>query len=1008
VAYEHRPSHDDVTVTITRLAAGERPAPPETWPVFIAYRDATGLEHAKWLFKHLKCRPVPTTISVGSESPRIAPFWDKDASSTPDFRRNNQPALERASAFILVCSYGVDQRESPRRGPDWLYREIDWWVRKRKTCPILIRTSSKDPYIPQEIQRKWPLASWVELDLEKLEALSGAERDEEGKHIVDRILRSIADSRVRVVDEDLQRLKRLAFRLLVTTVTAGVFALVSFVMALMAYNATKAALVAEAREHGQRLEAETNFRIAESRRLAAQSDLVRPSEFDVAALLALEASRTDTTEANACLKSCIEYRPEISRYLDVHEGNVVRVAYGGCGIIAVVYAGAQEGNSGVVLLDANGKRVREDPIKVDGGTVKSVAFGPDSTIVVGYSLPKWSGGGLLMLDSKGALRRDPIKVHEGGVAELAVGSGGTIAAEWYASPEVLGVKLFDAKGRPLRAAPVGVEGASIKGVAIGPEETVAIGYSSPSGDGVALLYAKDEYSQAKRINVKEGGVTSIAFGPNDTIAVGCSRTLDSGHVVLLDTKTLQQRGRPIEVGSGYVGSVAMRSDGGIAAGYWGAGGGVVLLDATGNRLWTVPTGVKEGHAISVVFGPGGTIMAGFNRGPGGGVVMIDENGERILAHVKGTGREATSVAFDRDGTVAVGYRRDTDGGVALLDLTGRDRGTRRVANGPVYPVAFGPGGMVAAGYEHGSSRGVARFNADGTPIPAEPIEGGLEKLMCVTIDPGGNVSAGYSNDSGFGVAVFNAKGKRPRTDLIKVQEGQVTHLTFGPGGTIAAAYSRSVVNSYEGGVILFGANGERLWKTPIEHIKGSVRSVALSAEGALAVGYEGEDIGGILLVAPNADGSSATTIEVKKGAVINVAFGPGATVGAAWSRSDSTGVLLFDAHGKTIGSHSMEHKHRIVKGVAFGPGGALAAVFNDIGSDSFDVVLLDLDPKSWRRKLAHLANRNLTPEEWARYFRGAAYRRTIGSLPWPHDLKGKELKDAQDWEREHPEEKSAL
>jgi hypothetical protein len=54
-----------------------------------------------------------------------------------------------------------------------------------------------------------------------------------------------------------------------------------------------------------------------------------------------------------------------------------------------------------------------------------------------------------------------------------------------------------------------------------------------------------------------------------------------------------------------------------------------------------------------------------------------------------------------------------------------------------------------------------------------------------------------------------------------------------------------------------------------------------------------------------------------------------------------------------------------------------------------------------------VADRNLTREELAKYFPDfpkVPYRRTIRSLPWPHDLPEAERQQAEAREKDHPEE----
>ena len=88
-----------------------------------------------------------------------------------------------------------------------------------------------------------------------------------------------------------------------------------------------------------------------------------------------------------------------------------------------------------------------------------------------------------------------------------------------------------------------------------------------------------------------------------------------------------------------------------------------------------------------------------------------------------------------------------------------------------------------------------------------------------------------------------------------------------------------------------------------------------------------------------------------------------------------------------------------VTSVAFGPEGKIAAGYGGGGG----VVLFDADPASWLRKAGQTAGRNLTRLEWTRYFPETPYRRTIRSLPWPHDLPETDRIRGEAFEKEHPE-----
>jgi hypothetical protein len=202
--------------------------------------------------------------------------------------------------------------------------------------------------------------------------------------------------------------------------------------------------------------------------------------------------------------------------------------------------------------------------------------------------------------------------------------------------------------------------------------------------------------------------------------------------------------------------------------------------------------------------------------------------------------------------------------------------------------------------------------------------------------------------------LFDARGERLRPEPLKVKEGRVESLAFGPGGVIAAGY----IGSSGSGVVVFDARGERLRPEPLEVREGYVGSVAFGPEGQLAAGYYLEDRDG--------------------------------------------GVVLFDNRGVRLGPRPLEVKGGHVASVAFGPEGQLAAGYGLVHGDGGGVALFDTDPSSWVRKAGRVAGRNFLWREWMEYCPGTAYRRTLHSLPWPHDLPEPERKQAEAFEKEHP------
>ena len=539
----------------------------ETWPIFIAYRDDDGRKHAEWLFRNLNRSPVPVTTSDASGPPVIDPFFDKNNPPTDDFTKYNQPNLERALALILVCTFGAAQPRLPTLVKTGCTAKSTGGSADAGASPLLIRASGKSPYVPLEIHRKWPLAQWVELDLDSLEALSDAERNEQAEQIVRPIRRGIADSRSGVVYEQLQQQKRIGFRLLVTTIIAGVLALSSVGLALWADNARRLANAETKRADEAAALAQAQARLAESRRLAALSDATRPERLDLAMLLALEAAKeADTLEARGSIQRSLDERPEVARFLHVPEGSVTSVAFGPDGKIAAGY-GAESSKGGVVLFDAQDEHFRPAPLEVKEGNVTSVAFGPEGKIAAGYRA-KSSRGGVVLFDARGKrFRLRPWRSRTAMSRAWLSGRRAKSQRDFGARASAHGgVAIFDARGGQLMSASLDVVEGYVTSVAFGPDAKIAAGYASQDGGGLALFDARGERLQPGALAVKEGYVTSVAVGP----------------------------------------------DGRIGAGWGGdADGGVVLFDASGERARTVPLVVKEGYVSGVAFGPDGKIAAGF-------------------------------------------------------------------------------------------------------------------------------------------------------------------------------------------------------------------------------------------------------------------------------------------------------------------------------------------------------------------------------------------------------------
>src|SRR5262249_40252150 len=120
------------------------------------------------------------------------------------------------------------------------------------------------------------------------------------------------------------------------------------------------------------------------------------------------------------------------------------------------------------------------------------------------------------------------------------------------------------------------------------------------------------------------------------------------------------------------------------------------------------------------------------------------------------------------------------------------------------------------------------------------------------------------------------------------------------------------------------------------------------------------------------------------GLVSSMVFGPTRQFAVAYSQgSTGHGVAVFDDWGQR---ERFVPFHQRISDLAFGPGGFIVARYGSIALKQTGVVVFDADIDSWREKAGRIANRNLTWTEWKECFPDTHYRRTIRSLPWPHDL----------------------
>jgi WD40 repeat protein len=781
--------------------------------------------------------------------------------------------------------------------------------------------------------------------------------------------------------------------------------------------------------------------IGRSRGLASLS-VLENDNYDRSLLLAVEAFRTkDTFEARNCLFRALQEFVHLRGFLHLNGVSVTSTAFSPDGkTLATGYSvysvHRKDEGGGVVLWDVTtGRRLRAEPLLVREGFVWSVCFSPDGkTLATGYRrLDSFSGGGVVLWDvATGTRLRAELLVEKDGVKNLCYSPDGkTLAAEWgrVGSVDWGGVVLWDvATATRLRVDRLSLNEGKPGDTCFSRDgKILAAGYCEYGGLGGVVLWdvAAGKRLRADPLLVKEGRVKRVSFSPDGkTLAAGLEMRAEGG-VVLWDVATGRRlRPEPLSVKEGFLESVCFFPDGELLAVGWSYGighsmrGGVILWGVTaGERLRADPLPRKEGFVGSMCFSPDGrTLAATFDifgaDSPEGGVLLWDmATGIRLrtdpLTIKEGHVRSVCLGPDDK--TLTAMYATNAGCGIVQCDLATEMRLRAEqipVNEGSVESVSSSPDGKTLAikfntrpakSNRRSAGGGVVLWDVDaGTRLRSKPLnvnEGSIGDV-CFSSDSK-TLATGYigrGEGSGGGAVLWDVStGRRLPTEPLSVKEGSLRSVCFSPDGkTLATGYHGHESGS-GGGVVLWDvATGTRLRSEPIFVKEGGVDSMSFSPDGrTLAIGVEVPRGRGGLVLWDVAAGTRlrAEPLPLKEGNVIGMCFTPDgkALVAGVDASGDRSGaVVVWDlATQKRLSDKPIVVNEGNVRCVSLSSSGGVFAVGLAMQDGKGGVVLCDLDPESWQRRVGQIANRNLTREEWRQYLPGEPYRPTFPDLPVP-------------------------
>jgi hypothetical protein len=127
--------------------------------IFLSYRRDDGEEFARLINDSLH----GSSISTADGGISISMFFDQASTPVADWEVLFQRELESSGVWILICSPGTLHRFTDTE--DFLYKEIDWWIKNRRDIAPVVLTPKGLRWVPASIKEAWPNLNTIDIDL---------------------------------------------------------------------------------------------------------------------------------------------------------------------------------------------------------------------------------------------------------------------------------------------------------------------------------------------------------------------------------------------------------------------------------------------------------------------------------------------------------------------------------------------------------------------------------------------------------------------------------------------------------------------------------------------------------------------------------------------------------------------------------------------------------------------------------------------------------------------------
>lgn len=911
-------------------ATSPEPGARLRYKAFISYSHAADARLAPVLQSALR--------RIGKAWYRLPPFRifrDKvGLSANPDLWSSIEEALGQSEYFLLLAS-------PPAAASEWVTRELTWWLQHKTVQSILIVVTdgavqwgaddidwTTTTALNRCLAGKYPGPPlYVDLTWTKTENHLSLHHARFRSAVLDIAPELYGLNRDQLDDIDVHA-SRSARR--AATLAIALLTLLSAATTIASYRDVRASHEATR----QRDTAVRQRNIAVCRGLAVAAAGQLDHRLDRALLLGTEASRLpDCVEGRSALLNGLQRAPKVSAFLSGHPELVTHVAYSPDGRLLA------SSGWGETVRVWDTKTWQALP-RVLRGTY-GVSFSPRGDLLAastGNTIASWQ---VSDWQPRAELKLDEVD------SDMALFSpdGRTLATNADPNPVTRAhVTLWDlVEQRPV--------------VPALPGRTLAF-----SPDGRTLAASGEEWNEVRLLDAQGhatgpilgthgGPVRCLAFSPDGNwLASGA----EDDSLVLWDVRRRREVARWRSAHGGRVNVVAFNAQGTILASA-GGGGSILLWNVeTLESIEKLPTGgsgAVNGPVFGLSFSPDGRTLVsttGDDR-----IIVWNLTDERALRRVLPTPKlGSTTLALSPDGrALAVGDEYDS---LLLIDAT--------------------TGETLATSQEEGKFTAAA-FSHDGTELAAVSWEGTIALLDPRSLAAHGATvrtdrrmfSVAFSPDDktlGVGgdslVAFYDVTTRKPQRSPDEDVRDRVWSIAFSPDGNLVAAAgneSLSLYHARDGSLAM-----ERL-KRPVQGLMST--GVAFSPDGRWLAFRDGQK--GVTLWDVAARRPSETILGGYESLVSSIAFSPDGRRLAASGGYD--GVVLWDLATRTrIGRPLIEGE---TSALVFGRDGKSVIALGDK-----KVVRWNLDEDAWRTAACRIANRALTPSEWAEAFPEEPYRKT--------------------------------